>query len=785
MPFAITSPPSHARRFLALFFGCAITLFAQSNTGELRLKVTDPGGLGLKISVTLVCEATQFRDSYDSDSNGYVTARHLPFGVYHLRIASEGFAPLDDSIEIRSAIPTEFTAALTIASPSTSVIVRDQETLIDPYLSGAVNRIGADAIATRATSLPGRSLVDLVNSQPGWLFEGNAVLHPRGSEYQTQFVVDGVPLTDNRSPSFGVEIAGDDVQSLTVYTAGFPAEYGRKLGGVVEVESARDNRHGFHGKFVASGGSFATADGYFLGQYTWDHNVLAVTADASATTRYLNPPVLQNYTNTATNADYSIRFERDLSNKDRVSFLVRHGLSRFEIPNERLQQAALQRQDRAIFETLGLASYQHTFSSNVFADFRAMFRDDSQSLHSNPLSTPIIAFQNRGFREAYVKSTVSIHHRRQEWKTGFEVDSTHIRESFRDTITDLARFAPQTPFAFIFPEHQSWDLEQSAFLQDQIRFGPWTASVGLRWDHYQLLVNKNAFSPRLGLARFFPSANLVLHASYDRVFQTPSFENILLSSSPTVTSLNPNFLRLPVQPSNGNYYEVGATKSFLDTVKLDVNVFDRRIGNFLDDDQLLDTAISFPITFANANLYGAEAKLELPHWRRWNAFVSYSYIVGSVSFPVTGGLFFGPEAAAALSSNGRFWDSQDQRNTVRARARYEFTKRLWAAIGGDYGSGLPTQFDSSQPHAISDAIAQYGQQVIARVNFARARVKPSLSIDLSAGAEIWKSDKRTLHLQADISNLNNRLNLIDFAGLFSGNAIAPPRSYALRLTTSF
>jgi hypothetical protein len=40
-------------------------------------------------------------------------------------------------------------------------------------------------------------------------------------------------------------------------------------------------------------------------------------------------------------------------------------------------------------------------------------------------------------------------------------------------------------------------------------------------------------------------------------------------------------------------------------------------------------------------------------------------------------------------------------------------------------------------------------------------------------------------LQADIQNLNNRLNVLDFGGLFSGNAIAPPRSYALRLQTSF
>jgi alpha-D-ribose 1-methylphosphonate 5-triphosphate synthase subunit PhnH len=41
------------------------------------------------------------------------------------------------------------------------------------------------------------------------------------------------------------------------------------------------------------------------------------------------------------------------------------------------------------------------------------------------------------------------------------------------------------------------------------------------------------------------------------------------------------------------------------------------------------------------------------------------------------------------------------------------------------------------------------------------------------------------HLQADFTNLNDRLNVIDFGGLFSGNAIAPQRSYALRLQTTF
>ena len=39
------------------------------------------------------------------------------------------------------------------------------------------------------------------------------------------------------------------------------------------------------------------------------------------------------------------------------------------------------------------------------------------------------------------------------------------------------------------------DLEQSAFVQDRIHFGNWTISAGLRWDHYQLILNRQAVDP--------------------------------------------------------------------------------------------------------------------------------------------------------------------------------------------------------------------------------------------------------------------------------------------------
>ena len=47
------------------------------------------------------------------------------------------------------ATPTDYSAKLTIAAASTSVVVKDSETLIDPYRTGDINRLGSDDIENR------------------------------------------------------------------------------------------------------------------------------------------------------------------------------------------------------------------------------------------------------------------------------------------------------------------------------------------------------------------------------------------------------------------------------------------------------------------------------------------------------------------------------------------------------------------------------------------------------------------------------------------------------------
>ncbi|MFZ0299329.1 MAG: TonB-dependent receptor [Candidatus Sulfotelmatobacter sp.] len=805
--------------FLALLL-LAPNIGAQSNAGELRLKVTDPDGLALQTAVELVCQANEYRHSFTTDDQGNLDAERLPYGIYQIEIQSQGFAAVSEPVEIRSALPLDRTIRLKVATASESVMVSAPATLVDPYRAGSVNEVGLQTIENRLTALPGRSMQDLVNSQPGWLYEGNAVLHPRGSEYQTQFVVDGIPLTDNRSPSFGPEVEADDVESLEIYTAGIPAEYGRKMGGVVEVDTLKSAAPGLHGQLTLFGGTYDTAGINTQDQYTSNKNTFGLSASGNMTGHYLNPVVPENYTNNGTTGSFSLSYERELTPKDRVTLIVRHELARYQIPNELVQQngAYLPNANNSVgcppvppddepndcvfvpggqlqtgdnFETMGSIAYQHIFSSDSIGVLRGMSRDNSTDFYSNPASWPLIATQHNDFKEIYFNGSFSVHHGRQEFKAGVESDAIFLHENTSYVIPDCADPAdPQCPinlgildsgaitFAF---QGQRPDLEQAAYVQDLIRLGNWTVNAGLRWDHYQLLLNQNAVSPRLAISRYFPSVGLNIHASYDRIFQTPSFENILLASSSAAEAIDTSVpaLQLPVKPSHGNYYELGATKAFFGKLRLDANVFRRQVNNYADDSQLLSTGISFPIAFDHAILYGAEGKLQLLQWKGFSGFVSYSYIVGNAWFPVTGGLFLGDDAVNPTT--GHFPDSQDQRNTVRTRVRYQVVPRLWIAVGADYNTGLPFQPDlTPQQYA-----TEYGQVVVNHLNFNRDRISPYFTENFSAGADLYQHEKRSLRLQADAQNLSNELEVIDFGGLFSGNALDPSRQYTFRLVTTF
>ena len=774
------------RAALALLFVLAVfanPAEAQRERGELQIEVRDPQGQSAAATAELVSKSNQVKKNFAIPADGRYLASELAFGVYRLTITAQGFAPWSGLLEVRSEVPVRVAVVLGVAPLTTKIEVSDAATILDPSQAGTIYSLGSEALREHVAAQDGRDLSDAVNDQPGWLYEANGVLHPRGSEYQVQYVLDGMPLTQNRSPAFAPPLDAGDVESMRVMTAGFPAEYGRKLGGVIELMTEKNPPGGWHGRIEAGDGSFDSLSGTAEIDYTAGKNHLEFGGRGFHSDRYLDPPVLQNFTNWGNGNGFSAAYERDFSERDRLRFTIARSETRYAVPNELVQQAAGQRQDGDNTEISGQIYYQHISSENLLWTFSGSVRDASFNLRSNNLATPIIVSQDRGYREGYVRADVAGHAGHHDWKAGVDSLFTPVHEALAYQITDRSQFEPATALQFAFAEHQ-WDIEPAFYVQDNFHRGNWNVSAGLRFDHYGFVARGSALSPRVGVSRYIDRWKILLHVSYDRVFQTPAMENILLASSAQVISLNPEVLRLPVHPSRGNYFEGGISQALFAKMRLDANVFRRDFRNFADDDVLLDTGVSFPVAFNKARIFGEELRLAIAEWHRFSGFLSYSNQSAIAQGPTTGGLFLGSEASEVLTDTGKFAVTQDQRNTVRASVRAQIAKRAWVAASADYGSGLPVELDPASID-MNFLLAQFGPEILSRINFDRGRVRPNFSLGAAFGVELYRKESRSLNLQIEAANLTDRVNLLNFAGLFSGTAVAAPRSAAAHLRFVF
>src|SRR5262249_26509236 len=103
--------------------------------------------------------------------------------------------------------------------------------------------------------------------------------------------------------------------------------------------------------------------------------------------------------------------------------------------------------------------------------------------------------------------------------------------------------------------------EESAYLEDSVRFGPLNLSLGLRYDNYGGLSEGSAIQPRTGIAYQVRSTGTVLHVSYARVFLTPYNENLVLSSATGPGGLANGSLGAtsvqPLGPARRNQFNLG------------------------------------------------------------------------------------------------------------------------------------------------------------------------------------------------------------------------------------
>ena len=781
----------------------------QATTGTVQGQVTDATGASVAdASVTLLNSITNYKVTTKTDDTGVFRFQNVPYNSYELTVTAAEFQESHQDVDLHSAVPVQVTVQLAVKALAAEVTITTHDShMIEADRTGSDTDLNTPMLMKQIGSAPSRGLQKMVESAPGVVADDNGRIHPRGSESNVQTVVNGIPVTENMSAIFATSLDPRTTSHVEVLTGGIPAEFGDKLGAVVNVSTKSGLDMPISGEISGNIGSFVSGDaaatfGGHIARFGW-----FTAASASTTHRYLDPPTIDNFHNTGRGASNLTTLDYNPSSNDFLKLTLMFGGANFQVPNRLDQELAGQDQRQHLRNYSQTLSWQHLFSQTIVFNFAVFHRASTANLTSNPLSTPVVASQNRELINYGLIGSVSYAEHGHSFKAGVQYTRTPLTENFVFYPTDASTFGPivdesgnQFPnpvleFSaakpFIFRGQRTGNAS-SIFVQDH--FSPvknLTLDVGLRFDDYRLLIKRHEFSPRVGFAYLIPATRTVLRLSYNRLFQPPPAENLLLASSVDAARLSPLAVISgqpgvkPILPDEEHVFEAGVQQQLSKYMRLTVSAYNKQIRNFSDKDQFFDTGVIFPISIFAGRVNGLEARLDTSDWRGLSGYLSYANSRSFGITPINGGLFLG-ESVNTLDSPGlRFPNDHDQRNSGQFGLSYAHKKSgWWASFGGRYDSGVPVDVE---PGTTLQQFADDGfdPRIYPLIDFQRGRVKPRAILSFSTGVDLLQKERVSMSASFDCQNLANKLFVYNFESVFSGTHVGPPRQWGGRLTIRF
>ena len=780
---------SYRRTFLvavvATVFTACLALSAQS-VGTVQGTVTDPSNAVIPgANVTLNSAISGYKQVVRTDERGFFKFSNVPYSQFTVHAEAPGFQHGDQKGELRSNVPLIINLALPVAMAEQNVTVTEDAPLLETTSSATHHDIDYLELQKLPQASAGRGMSAVVQSVPGVVQDDNGRMHARGSESQVQYVVDGVPITEQMSSVFSTALSVQNMRSTEVITGNVPAEYGDKLGAVVNVNTRSGLEMPWSGNVSLSGGSFDMGEiGSEFGGHVKNFGMF-VSAGGQRTRRYLDPPEIQNFNNLGGNGRLFTRFDWTPRPSDTLRLTLSTNGTNFHVPNRALQESLGQRLRQELRDDSESLGWNHIFGTHTVLDAVAYRRSSAaRLLDLNVTGFPYYAAQNRRQRTEGTRVNLSTEWRSNSLKFGLEAKRLPLAENFIVAATDPAILAdlanPAHVFTlaspFHFNEHRTGKLI-SWYAQDHLKlFERLTVDLGLRYDHYDIVTTEDAWSPRIGLAYFFTKTGTVLRASYNRLFQTPPTENLLLSSSAAGAAFSPLAAGLTraVPPERQNAYEFGVQQQVGKYIRLDVSRYVKTIHNFSDKDQFLETGVIFPIAIARGDVRGTEVRFDLANIHGWSAFLSYANSKSNGTTPLVGGLFLGEGTSDLLIPGIQFPNDHDERNAGQFGVTYTHKSSAWGSLTGRYDSGVPTDFDPATFASLPPALQQQLDPI-------RGRVKPRQVYDVAVGYDLFRESLTPVSMQLTVNNVFDRFYLFNYESVFSGTHIGRPREVTARL----
>ena len=243
---------------IALILACADSAFSQITVAQLNGSVRDESGAAVK-GATLTLRETSTNATYAITSNdsGFYVIPNLPPGQYELTVTFTGFATLiDKGIVLTVGQTATVDVTLKVATQSEQVTVTTEVPAIEPTKTEISQVINSQQIQDLPIS--GRQFTDFALLTAG-VATGRTSLQSTITEFETTRIsfagmrdlsnlvtVDGADNINTATGSQRSTPPQESVQEFRVVNNAFGAEYGRALGGIVNIvtKSGTNTLHG-------------------------------------------------------------------------------------------------------------------------------------------------------------------------------------------------------------------------------------------------------------------------------------------------------------------------------------------------------------------------------------------------------------------------------------------------------------------------------------------------------------------------------------------------------------
>ena len=773
-------------------------------TAQLGGTVVDPLGAAVSgATIRLSNLLTGFERRTATESDGSFQVLNIPFQTYELQVRYSGFATHTQAVHLRSNLPVLIPVQLSLATQREAIEVSlvERMTLIDTEATGTRTELNRRAIEEMPVQAGARGLEGILLTLPGFAANANGAVHPRGAHNQMTYVIDGMPISDQFTGSFATSIDPSMVQSLELYTGDIPPDYGSKISGVANIttHSGFDGGGDAFGMLELGGGQFDT--GSAILQLGGAREKLGYFASVSAvkSNRFLDSPSLDNLHNGGNAERGFLRLDYHATPKDNLRLSLLAGRSSFQLANLRSQHRNGQQQRRHLRDAAVSLGWVRLISPSTTFDSTTSYRTTVAQLFPSAGDTPVTASLDRHLSTFSTFNRFNILSGRHQWRIGIDYQYFPLSENFFFGITDPGFNPPGSrdfnpnlaPFDltrgghwFRFSDKGAGQL-QTVFLQDRIKLGRFHLNLGGRYDRYRFLTVGVQLQPRLGLAYHLRETGTVLRASYNRNYQTPPNENLLLSNSAAAGQLAPPNVRrdlnggvILIGPQRQNVYEVGLQQKLADRASLNAVFYHKDSRDLQDNDNFLNTGIIFPTSLARSNVNGFETRLTLPEIRRFSGSVSTTHYHVVVTPPFTGGLFLG-SAVLDLLSEGPFVIDHDQKLAVSGLLTYRPRRNWWTSWQVRYDSGLVP--NPSDPAEVARDPDYFDQLPLVNLTSDPPRVKARTIVDATVGYRQLRGDRRVWDLVFQVANLTDRTSLYNFQSVFVGTRVVQPRTLTAKV----